>query len=155
RLLPVAREVVAVAEADEHLPVRHRRRAPRRQVHRRLPQFLATLRVEANHDRLVVTVADAAAGKHPAADHRRGAVDVDLGVLPFLLAGGGVEAVDAVVAGAKVDAADDDVRARLGVAGGGELPDLLAGVGLQAVELAALVLVVTLADVDAAVGDGR
>src|SRR5262249_25745346 len=112
--------------------------------------------IETKGGGLVPRAADAAADPDAAADHRRPGVDVDsVAVLPAHVAGGGVEAVQAVVAGADVDAAAGGGPGRLGVAGHGPLPEFAPAGCVEAVENADVVAVHALADVEPAVGEAR
>ena len=75
-------------------------------------------------------------------------------VLPELLPGGRVEAVNAVVAGAADDLAIGHRGRRFGVAVRLELPQLLAGGGVDGEQLAVFVRVIAFADEQPAVGVG-
>src|SRR5262249_19960668 len=128
-------------------------RRPDGQVHGRAPQGLAVGSVEAKRRRRVVGEADAAAGVDAAVGDSGARVEVEGPLeLPEPLSRGGVEAVDAVVAGTEVDLAAGDGGRRFDVPLGGEVPALLARGGVEAVELAGEVGVHPLADVEPAVG---
>src|SRR5262249_10346587 len=107
---------------------------------------------EREDGRLVVHVADAAAAVDTVADHGGRRVYVQFRIVPDRLAGLGVEGGEAIVPGADQDIAADGAGTRLGGALRLELPELGALVRVQAVELAIAVLVITLADVEPAVG---
>src|SRR5262249_54386456 len=129
--------------------------APRRPFRLDPPDDVALVGIEAEQHRLAVHVADAAADEDAVARHGRPGVDVEAAEVPDLLARGGVQAEQAVVAGSAVDLAVGHDRAGFRVAGALVVPELLAAGGVEAVEPAVLVLVEPLADVELAVREER
>src|SRR5205807_10379830 len=106
------------------------------QVGRHPPDHRAVGGVQAEHLRRLEPPAQAAAEINPSAGHAWAAVNVPGATeRPADRAGRGVEAVNAVVAGAEEHRPVGDARAGLDVAGRLEVPQLLPGGGVEAAEL--------------------
>src|SRR5262249_13711240 len=123
RLLVVADCQTAIAKAEVRATVGYRRRAPRWQLNVvACPDRLAPFGVEAEDLELAMGAADGAATVDTPGDDGRIGINVQpvagagAGVLPQFLARAGVQAVQPVVAGAEIDPAVRDARARLDVA---------------------------------------
>src|SRR5436190_4880023 len=87
--------------------------------------------------------------------HREIGIDVQPGEVPKLLAGFGIEAKDAVLAGAEENLAAGHAGTRFRVTGGRKIPQFLASRRFQAVKLAVGVLVKSFTDIKSAVVQAR
>ncbi len=124
--------------------------APDAGFHRAGPEKVAGFGVEGQIAGAVVAGAD----EEDVARDDGGFVDVVAGELPDFLAGDGVEAVNAVVAGTEINSAIFYRWGTFGVAVYFELPEEIAGFGVKAAEERAGVFVQAFADENAAIDDG-
>src|SRR5262249_2193523 len=124
---------------------------PHRQVCGYAPDGFARIGIEAEELRFRVDVPDAAATVNALAGDGGSGVDVQTLEVPQFLARRGVEAIQAVIAGADEDSALPDHRAGLGMAGRLALPELRALGGIEAVDLAVRILMKALSDVELAI----
>src|SRR5439155_21611769 len=94
----------AVPQTEKDFVAIDQRRTPLGQVGGPLPAYAAVGGGKAEDRRMLARAADAAAAIESASDDPRIGVDVQAGLkLPALVTGQGVEAVDAVVAGAEIN----------------------------------------------------
>src|SRR5262249_22053822 len=115
----------AIAQAEKHLPLVHDRGTPHREIGRVPPENLARLAIETKGLWFLIGATDPGPGEDAAVGHRGTGVNVEGFVeVPALGAGGGVEAVEAVIARTEKHGAGRDARARFQVIPGLEIPPL-------------------------------